>query len=30
LRGEGHEVVVEPLLPGEGAAAVRLRVRRGG
>jgi TusA-related sulfurtransferase len=30
LRGEGHEVVVEPLLPGEGASAVRLRVQRGG
>ena len=30
LRGEGHEVAVEPLLPEEGEPAVRLRVRRGG
>jgi TusA-related sulfurtransferase len=30
LRGEGHEVVVEPPLPGAGKLAVRLRVRRGG
>ena len=30
LRGEGHEVAVEPLLPDEGEPAVRLRVRRGG
>jgi TusA-related sulfurtransferase len=30
LRGEGHEVAVEPLLPEEGEPTVRLRVRRGG
>ncbi|MCS5700923.1 sulfurtransferase TusA family protein [Cyanobium sp. FGCU-52] len=29
LRGEGHEVAVEPLVPEEGEPAVRLRVRRG-
>ncbi len=30
LRGEGHAVVVEPLLPEGAEPAVRLRVRRGG
>jgi len=30
LRGEGHEVAVEPMPSAGGQPAVRLRVRRGG